>query len=113
MTIIIECIAQFTQRPLISLTTSDIGTDPAGAETKLNFHFARAKLWDAILLIDEADIYMERREAQGFDKRTALYQVHHCFLHASSNLTDSVRLSPCNGKLPKHSFPYNKPGWHF
>lgn len=70
MTSIIECIAHFTQRPLISLTTSDIGTDPAQAETNLNFHFARAKLWDAILLIDEADIYMERREAQDLTRNS-------------------------------------------
>ena len=70
MTSNIECIAQFTQRPLISLTTSDIGTDPAKAERKLDFHFARAKLWDAILLIDEADIYMERREAQDLTRNS-------------------------------------------
>ena len=70
MTCIIECIAQFTQRPLISLTTSDIGTNPAETENNLNFHFRRAKHWDAILLIDEADIYMERREAQDLTRNS-------------------------------------------
>lgn len=70
MTITIECIAQFTKRPLMSLTISDIGTDPAKAESNLDFYFTRAKLWDAILLIDEADIYMERREVQDLTRNS-------------------------------------------
>lgn len=57
-----ECIAQYTKRPLLSLTTADIGVDPSSAERSLTFWFNTAKLWDAILLIDEADIFMERRE---------------------------------------------------
>lgn len=57
-----ECIAHYTNRPLLSLTVSDIGTDSKQAEINLTMHFTRAKLWDAIILIDEADIYMENRE---------------------------------------------------
>ena len=66
----LECIAQFTKRPLMSLTTSDIGTDPEKAESNLRFYFARAKLWDAIILIDEADVYMERREVQDLTRNS-------------------------------------------
>lgn len=58
----IECIAAYTKRPLLSLTISDIGTEASEAETSLNGYFLRATRWNAILLIDEADIYMERRE---------------------------------------------------
>ncbi|KAL8827476.1 MAG: hypothetical protein Q9170_007000 [Blastenia crenularia] len=76
-----ECIAQFTQRPLLSLTTSDIGTDPAVAERNLNFYFDRAKLWDAIILIDEADIYMERREVQDLTRNSLVSS----FLRAMEN----------------------------
>ena len=54
----------------MSLTISDIGTDPAVAERNLNFYFKRAKLWDAIVLIDEADIYMERREVQDLTRNS-------------------------------------------
>ena len=57
-----ECIAAYTKRPLLSLTISDIGTDSSSAEQNLNKYFSRAKEWNTILLIDEADIYMERRE---------------------------------------------------
>lgn len=56
-----ECIAAFTKRPLMILTSSDIGTDPATVEKELTKHFKTAKGWDAVLLIDEADVFMERR----------------------------------------------------
>ncbi|KAI0514731.1 P-loop containing nucleoside triphosphate hydrolase protein [Xylaria bambusicola] len=56
-----ECIAAFTKRPLMVLTPSDIGTDPASIELNLTKNFKRAKSWGAVLLIDEADVFMERR----------------------------------------------------
>ncbi|KAL8792691.1 MAG: hypothetical protein Q9195_004751 [Heterodermia aff. obscurata] len=65
-----ECIAEFTKRPLMSLTTTDIGTNPAEAEQNLNYYFERARLWDAIILIDEADVYMERREVQDLTRNS-------------------------------------------
>lgn len=45
----------------MTLTASDIGTDPIKIEGNLTRHFRRAKSWGAVLLIDEADIFMERR----------------------------------------------------
>ncbi|KAJ4355596.1 uncharacterized protein N0V89_003616 [Didymosphaeria variabile] len=56
-----ECIAAFTSRPLMVLTSSDIGTEPTDVERNLTEHFKRARSWGAVLLIDEADVFMERR----------------------------------------------------
>ena len=70
LTGIAECIAHYTRRPLLSLTISDIGTNAEAAEKNLIRHFTRAKLWDAILLIDEADIYMESREKQDLTRNS-------------------------------------------
>ncbi|KAF9871018.1 ATPase [Colletotrichum karsti] len=56
-----ECIAEFAKRPLMILTSSDIGTDPKEVEYNLTASFKRAMTWGAVLLIDEADIFMERR----------------------------------------------------
>ncbi|KAF5500539.1 Lon protease [Colletotrichum siamense] len=56
-----ECIAEFTRRPLMILTTSDIGTDPEAVENNLTDNFKKAMKWNAVLLIDEADVFMERR----------------------------------------------------
>lgn len=54
-------MAEEAKRPLISLTCSDIGTDPALIERRLQFWFKLAKSWGAVLLLDEADVYMEQR----------------------------------------------------
>lgn len=56
-----ECIAQYTKRPLMVLTSSDIGTDPSLIELNLTLRFKTATSWGAVLLIDEADVFMERR----------------------------------------------------
>lgn len=68
MTIIPECISEYTQRPLLSLTCTDIGTDPTEVDNKLRYWFKMAKHWGAILLIDEADIYMEQRVTQDLSR---------------------------------------------
>lgn len=54
-----ECIAEHTKRPLMTLTCADIGTDPEDVEENLTHHFTAAKRWGALVLIDEADVYME------------------------------------------------------
>lgn len=56
-----ESIAEYTKRPLMIVTSSDIGTNPSMVETNLTRSFKLAKSWGAVLLIDEADVFMERR----------------------------------------------------
>ncbi|RYP71351.1 hypothetical protein DL771_004839 [Monosporascus sp. 5C6A] len=56
-----ECIAHSLERPLMVLTTSDIGTQPETVEQRLERNFKRAKSWNAVLLIDEADVFLAQR----------------------------------------------------
>ncbi|PVH75853.1 P-loop containing nucleoside triphosphate hydrolase protein [Cadophora sp. DSE1049] len=65
-----ECVAEYTRRPLLSLTCSDIGVDPNTVESQLIKYFKLAKQWGAILLIDEADIYMEKRVPQDLQRNS-------------------------------------------
>ena len=64
MDVVHDCVAHYTQRPLLSLTINGIGTEAATSKNKIDFYFERAKLWDPMLLTDEADIPMERRDNQ-------------------------------------------------
>jgi SpoVK/Ycf46/Vps4 family AAA+-type ATPase len=57
----LECFAEEVRRPLISLTSSDLGTEPTAVEQKLSRWFDLAKVWNAVLLIDEADVFLEHR----------------------------------------------------
>ncbi|KAF4629255.1 hypothetical protein G7Y89_g8889 [Cudoniella acicularis] len=57
-----ECVAEFTSRPLLSLTCCDIGTDEFTVEESLSKRSKLAKIWGVVMLIDEADVYLERCE---------------------------------------------------
>ena len=57
-----ECIAEYTGRALLSLTCGDIGTDEVKMEEQLSKWFRLAEKWGAVMLIDEADVYLEKRQ---------------------------------------------------
>ncbi|PIG79054.1 hypothetical protein AARAC_008060 [Aspergillus arachidicola] len=48
-----ETIASHFQKPLLPITCSDLGLDPASVEKSLKEMFRVAQLWDCILLLDE------------------------------------------------------------
>lgn len=98
----IECIAAFTKRPLMVLTSSDISTDPSMVEGNLTRQFKTAKSWGAVLLIDEADVFMERRSTADL-VRNSLVAGQFNEIFSSSNvikfLLKSYRFSSSTGVL--------------
>ena len=58
-----ECIAELTRRPLLSVTSGDIGTTPAAntVERSLNYFLTLGERYGALVLLDEADVYLEAR----------------------------------------------------
>jgi hypothetical protein len=60
--LLIECVAELTKRPLLSITSGDLGTEASELDQKLSLFFRLGELWNAIVVIDEADIYFEARD---------------------------------------------------
>lgn len=60
-TLTAEAIADLLKKPLYSVTVGELGTAPEILEAKLRQILELAHMWDAVLLIDEADIFLERR----------------------------------------------------
>ncbi|KAJ5744745.1 hypothetical protein N7533_009615 [Penicillium manginii] len=58
----VEAISEWLHRPLLSLTVADIGTVETLVEGQLMTWFNLAEAWNAVLLVDEADIFLERRQ---------------------------------------------------
>lgn len=56
-----EIYSEAMQKPLYSVQCSQLGTDPDELEKQLLKSFARAERWNAILLLDEADVYVAAR----------------------------------------------------
>lgn len=62
-TLTAESIAEHTRRPLYSVTSGELGTTPKDLEFNLSRILDIAAAWKAILLIDEADVFLEKRSA--------------------------------------------------
>ncbi|KAI3320957.1 hypothetical protein HD806DRAFT_504100 [Xylariaceae sp. AK1471] len=60
-TLTAESISQHVQKPLISLSIGDLIWDESKLQERLAGEFSRAADWDAILLLDEADVVLEAR----------------------------------------------------
>lgn len=57
----IESVAEYTKRPLYTLSCNDLGTSGRNVENELSAALALATKWNAIVLIDEADVFMAER----------------------------------------------------
>ncbi|KAK4939317.1 hypothetical protein LTR10_020406 [Elasticomyces elasticus] len=56
-----ECVAESARVPLLAITCGDLGIEPNEVERALMKWFKLATLWKAVLLLDEADVYLESR----------------------------------------------------
>lgn len=60
-TLTAETYAEGMQRPLYNVQCSQLGLTPEALEKELLVVFARAARWNAVLLLDEADVYIHQR----------------------------------------------------
>lgn len=70
-TLTAEAIAEKLKRPLYSVSTGELGTEPDVLDERLKNILDMAATWNAILLIDEADIFLECR-SEGDVHRNAM-----------------------------------------
>jgi hypothetical protein len=73
-TLTAETIALATNRPLVTVSVAEIGVEATETERNLTNVFADAARWGAVLLMDEADVFIEVRNL-GDLKRNALVSV--------------------------------------
>ena len=62
-TLTAEVFSETMKRPLYVVQCSQLGLNPDEIETQLNRVLRRAEKWKAILLLDEADVYVMKRGA--------------------------------------------------
>lgn len=60
-TLTAEVFSEQVKRPLYTVQCSQLGTDEQELEKQLRIVLARSQRWKAILLIDEADVYVHER----------------------------------------------------
>lgn len=57
----LESVAESTQRPLYHVTTGELSIDVDKLESQLSAIFRLGARWNAVVLLDEADVLMSRR----------------------------------------------------
>ncbi len=60
-TLCAQSLSELLHKPLYTIGSGEMGTSPESLEKKLSDILEIAHAWDAIILIDEADIFMEKR----------------------------------------------------
>ncbi|WPG97596.1 Hypothetical protein R9X50_00037400 [Acrodontium crateriforme] len=73
-TLTAEGISELLKVPLYMVSAGELGTDPARLEHELQKILDIAHSWGAVLLLDEADVFLERRESHDLH-RNALVSI--------------------------------------
>jgi hypothetical protein len=73
-TLTAESIAEKMQVPLYTLSAGEIGIMPTTVESEISSALEKCTLWNAILLLDEADVFLEKRELNSL-KRNELVSI--------------------------------------
>ncbi|KAK6822944.1 hypothetical protein PG987_014489 [Apiospora arundinis] len=60
-TLTAESVAEIAEKPLYRVTCGDIGTEAHEVEKYLQTVMYLGKIWDCVLLLDEADVFLEER----------------------------------------------------
>jgi SpoVK/Ycf46/Vps4 family AAA+-type ATPase len=69
-----ESVAEVAEKPLHRVTCGDIGTEIDNVEQYLEMILSVGKRWDCVLLLDEADVFLEERSLADL-KRNSLVSV--------------------------------------
>ncbi len=114
-----EAIAEERQCPLYSITVGELGTNPEQLEKRLQRLLATAARWNAVILLDEADVFLERRSAADVMRNAMvsiflrLLEYHTGVLFMTTNRVtafDEAFLSRIGVGLIYHDFDTNKRG---
>ncbi|KAJ8131879.1 hypothetical protein O1611_g1743 [Lasiodiplodia mahajangana] len=73
-TLTAESVAEIAEKPLYRVTCADIGTRAEDAEKYLESILHLGKLWRCVVLLDEADVFLEQRSLEDLE-RNALVSV--------------------------------------
>ncbi|PYH70187.1 ATP-binding protein [Aspergillus vadensis CBS 113365] len=67
-----EGVAEFAEKPLFRITCGDVGIEATNVEKYLRAAFHLAKLWDCVVLLDEADVFLEERDVRDLNRNAVV-----------------------------------------
>jgi hypothetical protein len=95
-TLTAEAVAETMKVPLYVMAAGDLGTDAGGVEHQLKMICAMTTKWKAVLLLDEADVYLEARSTHDLERNKLvsvflrILEYYEGFLFLTSNRVDNI-----------------------
>lgn len=93
-----ESVAEHTKSPLYCISAGDLGADPTEMEKSLSKILRLCTVWNAVLLLDEADVFLEERSLHDLG-RNALVSIFLRMLEYcksdTKRLTSQTKLIRC------------------
>lgn len=80
-----ESVADYLERPLYAISGGELGTEVSAVEEQLERIFNLAKRWNAVTLLDEADVLLCKRSSAEMD-RNAIVAGKHSQTHLSHHV---------------------------
>ena len=75
------------QSPLYVVSAGDLGTNASELDASLTTIFSLATAWRAVVLIDEADVFLERRSLQELVRNGLSLRVRVTFLERYKSMS--------------------------
>ncbi|KAI0971618.1 hypothetical protein F4678DRAFT_431330 [Xylaria arbuscula] len=69
-TLTAESVAEIAEKPLYPVTCGDIGTEPEEVEHYLESVLHLGKTWGCVVLLDEADVFLEQRKLEDLQRNS-------------------------------------------
>lgn len=91
-----EAVAELLHKPLYSVSVGELGTSTDVLEAKLRSILDVAVIWDAVLLLDEADIFLEERDSHNIARNAMvgvflrLLEYHNGVLFLTTNRVKKI-----------------------
>lgn len=93
-TMLAECLSEHQQRPLYRINPGQLVTGDKDWESKIEDVFRQAHEWNAILLVDEAEVILAERTQENMQQSAWV----------AGEFLDTMHLQSCHA-YPSHSIP--------
>jgi hypothetical protein len=95
-TLLAETVAEALKRPLYSVSVGQLGIEPGQLEQSLRDILDLATVWNAVILLDEADIFLEQRDSTSILRNAMvgvflrLLEYHQGVLFLTTNRAENI-----------------------
>ena len=107
-----ECVAEFVHRPLFAMTCGDIGESAGEVEYNLDRCFQLAHKWGCVLLLDEADVFLAKRDRLDLKRNALVSGVIEC-TNTSGTTANKNSLFESPGVLCWYSLSHHQQSRYF